>query len=45
MVRGGHGKVMAALAPPLVLTMTEADAIVSRLGSALDRMLAKHPAS
>ena len=43
MVRGGHGKVMAALAPPLVLTMTEADAIVSRLGNALDRMLTKHP--
>jgi adenosylmethionine-8-amino-7-oxononanoate aminotransferase len=38
MVRGGHGKVMAALAPPLTLTRPEADEIVTRLGSALDRL-------
>jgi L-2,4-diaminobutyrate transaminase len=38
MVRGGHGKVMAALAPPLTLTQSEADEIVTRLGRALDRL-------
>jgi L-2,4-diaminobutyrate transaminase len=38
MVRGGHGKVMAALAPPLTLTRSEADEIVARLGLALDRL-------
>ncbi len=41
MVRGGHGKVMAALAPPLVLSRQEADELVRRLGCALDRMQAQ----
>lgn len=40
-VRGGHGKVMAALAPPLVMTRAEVDETVTRLGRALDRMLAQ----
>ena len=30
-VRGGHGRVVAALAPPLVLTRSQADEIVERL--------------
>jgi adenosylmethionine-8-amino-7-oxononanoate aminotransferase len=38
MVRGAHGKVMAALAPPLILTRQDADEIVTRLGRALDRL-------
>lgn len=37
MVRGGHGKVMAALAPPLTLNVAEADEIVACIGRALDR--------
>jgi L-2,4-diaminobutyrate transaminase len=41
MVRGGHGKVMAALAPPLVLTIAEADEIVTRMESALELMQQK----
>ena len=40
LVRGGHGRVMAALAPPLVLTTGDADEIVARLGRALDRVAA-----
>jgi len=40
MVRGGHGKVMAALAPPLVMSLQETDELVRRLGRALDRMQA-----
>jgi adenosylmethionine-8-amino-7-oxononanoate aminotransferase len=41
MVRGGHGKVMAALAPPLTLAPVEADEIVKRIGRALDRLLSQ----
>ncbi len=37
-VRGGHGKVMAAMAPPLTLSRDEADETVSRLSRAMDRM-------
>jgi L-2,4-diaminobutyrate transaminase len=40
-VRGGHGKAMAALAPPLILTRSQADEIITRLQRALDR-LAQH---
>ena len=40
LVRGGHGRVMAALAPPLVLSTGDADEIVARLGRALDRVAA-----
>jgi L-2,4-diaminobutyrate transaminase len=43
MVRGGHGKVMAALAPPLTLSTGEADEIVVRLGKALDLMMQRIP--
>jgi L-2,4-diaminobutyrate transaminase len=43
MVRGGHGKVMAALAPPLTLSTDEADEIVVRLGNALDLMVQRVP--
>ena len=35
LVRGAHGRVLAALAPPLILTRSEADEIVSRLKGAL----------
>jgi L-2,4-diaminobutyrate transaminase len=38
MVRGGHGKAMAALAPPLILTEAQADEIVTRLQRGLDRV-------
>jgi L-2,4-diaminobutyrate transaminase len=37
-VRGGHGKVMAALAPPLSMTRPEADETVARMHRALARM-------
>ena len=37
-VRGGLGKAMAALAPPLILTMSEADEIVDRVSNAIDRL-------
>jgi L-2,4-diaminobutyrate transaminase len=37
LVRGAHGRVLAALAPPLILTRTEADEIVSRLKKALSQ--------
>jgi L-2,4-diaminobutyrate transaminase len=40
-VRGGYGKVMAALAPPLTLTQAEADEIVTRLDRALERLPGK----
>jgi L-2,4-diaminobutyrate transaminase len=40
-VRGAHGKVMAALAPPLTLTHFEADELVTRLGRGLERLTAK----
>jgi adenosylmethionine-8-amino-7-oxononanoate aminotransferase len=38
MVRGGHGKALAALAPPLILTAPQADEIVTRLQRGLDRL-------
>ena len=38
MVRGGHGKALAALAPPLILTTPQADEIVTRLQLGLDRL-------
>jgi L-2,4-diaminobutyrate transaminase len=38
LVRGGHDRTMAALAPPLVATQTDADEIVTRLGRAIDRV-------
>jgi L-2,4-diaminobutyrate transaminase len=38
LVRGGHGRVLAALAPPLVATTADADEIVVRLGRVLDRV-------
>lgn len=37
LVRGAHERVLAALAPPLILTRAEAEEIVSRLKKALDR--------
>jgi L-2,4-diaminobutyrate transaminase len=40
-VRGGHGKVMAALAPPLTLTPAEADELVTGLGRGLERLSGK----
>jgi len=40
MVRGGHGKAMAALAPPLILTSAQADEIVNRMSRALDSLAA-----
>jgi len=40
LVRGGHGRTLAALAPPLVATHADADEIVARLGRALDRVAA-----
>jgi len=39
LLRGGHGRVVAAIAPPLVLTRSDADEIVVRLGRALDRVV------
>jgi L-2,4-diaminobutyrate transaminase len=45
MVRGAHGKAMACLAPPLILTRPQADEIVNRLGQALDRMMVELPRS
>ena len=38
LIRGGHGKVVAALAPPLLATQDDADQIVERLARALDRV-------
>ena len=38
LVRGGHGRALAALAPPLVATTGDADEIVARLGRVLDRV-------
>jgi adenosylmethionine-8-amino-7-oxononanoate aminotransferase len=43
MVRGAYGKVLAALAPPLILTRQDADEIVTRLGRALDRLKGQIP--
>lgn len=38
LVRGGHDRTMAALAPPLMATRADADEIVVRLGRAIDRV-------
>ena len=38
LVRGGHGRTLVALAPPLVATIADADEIVLRLGRVLDRV-------
>jgi L-2,4-diaminobutyrate transaminase len=38
LVRGGHDRTMAALAPPLLATRGDADEIVTRLGRAIDRV-------
>jgi L-2,4-diaminobutyrate transaminase len=38
LVRGGHDRTMAALAPPLMATKADADEIVARLGRAIDRV-------
>jgi len=38
LVRGGHDRTMAALAPPLIATRADADEIVARLGRAIDRV-------
>jgi L-2,4-diaminobutyrate transaminase len=38
LVRGGHDRAMAALAPPLLVTKADADEIVARLGRAIDRV-------
>ena len=40
LVRGGHGRIVAALAPPLLATKADADEIVTRLGRALERVSA-----
>jgi L-2,4-diaminobutyrate transaminase len=41
LVRGGHDRTMAALAPPLIATRADADEIISRLGRAIDRVTAE----
>jgi len=38
LVRGGHDRTMAALAPPLIVSQADADEIVARLGRAIDRV-------
>jgi len=38
LVRGGHGRVLAALAPPLVASVGDADEIVTRFARVLDRV-------
>ena len=38
LVRGGHGRTLAALAPPLLATRADADEIVARLSRALERV-------
>jgi L-2,4-diaminobutyrate transaminase len=40
LVRGGHGRVLSALAPPLIATKADADEIVIRFGRALERVVA-----
>lgn len=39
-VRGGHGRVVAAFAPPLVLTIEQADDVIARFERALKRLSA-----
>ncbi len=41
LVRGGHERTLAALAPPLVASVGDADEIVTRLGRAIDRVAAE----
>ena len=41
LVRGGHDRTIAALAPPLIATKADADEIVARLGRAIDRVAAE----
>jgi L-2,4-diaminobutyrate transaminase len=41
LVRGGHGRALAALAPPLIATTGDADEIVARLVRVLDRVAAE----
>ncbi len=41
LIRGGHDRVMAALAPPLIATKADADDIAMRLARALDRTAAQ----
>ena len=41
LVRGGHDRTIAALAPPLLATRSDADEIVTRLGRAIDRVAAE----
>jgi L-2,4-diaminobutyrate transaminase len=41
LVRGGHGRALAALAPPLIATRSDADEIVVRLARAIDRVAAE----
>jgi len=38
LVRGGHDRTIASLAPPLLATRADADEIVARLGRAIDRV-------
>ncbi len=38
LVRGGHGRVVAALAPPLIATARDADEIAARLERAIERV-------
>jgi L-2,4-diaminobutyrate transaminase len=45
LVRGGHDRTMAALAPPLTATKADADEIVARLGRAIDRVSAEAKAA
>ena len=41
LVRGGHDRTIASLAPPLTATRADADEIVARLGRAIDRVAAE----
>ena len=41
LVRGGHGRVLTALAPPLLASTSDADEIVARMGRVLDRVAAE----
>ena len=41
LVRGGHDRTIASLAPPLLATRADADEIVVRLGRAIDRVNAE----
>ena len=38
LIRGGHDRTIASLAPPLMATRADADEIVARLGRAIDRV-------